>query len=198
MVRMASRGLQVMEALCLDILHSDWHDYLRAGVNEDRLLKAGWLGQIAQRWGLSVNSAPDAETIATIQKLRALMQRMVRAYIQGDVPAETDVAALNAYLEAIPSRPYLVRDGESWQLRQIPLISGWSRVPGETVISFANLLAHHDPARLKQCENPACRWIFYDESANRSRQWCEDACANLMRVRRFRAHHKIGANRQYQ
>ncbi|TMC65135.1 MAG: CGNR zinc finger domain-containing protein [Chloroflexota bacterium] len=44
------------------------------------------------------------------------------------------------------------------------------------------------------CENPDCRWVYYDESANQNRRWCEDSCANLMRVRRFRARHQ-GSNR---
>jgi predicted RNA-binding Zn ribbon-like protein len=71
----------------------------------------------------------------------------------------------------------------------VPLRNDWQWVLGEVATSFAILLTQHDPSRIKQCENPDCRWIYYDESANQTRRWCEDTCANLMRVRKYRAHH---------
>ena len=179
-----------MEALCLDVLHSDWHDYRGTGIDEDKLLKSGWLEQLAARWDMTVTNSPDADTIATFQELRSLMQRMVQSLLQKQMPEEDDIATLNTYLDTAPSRPHLVVAGRAFQLQQVPLNNDWRRILGEVAASFANLLAYHDPSRLKQCENPDCRWIYYDESANQTRQWCEDSCANLMRVRRFRARHK--------
>ncbi|MDQ6660902.1 MAG: CGNR zinc finger domain-containing protein [Chloroflexota bacterium] len=176
-----------MDALCLDILNSDWHDYRGTGKDEDRLLKPGWLEQLVARWDLSVAHPPDANIIAALQKLRFLMQRMVQTFLQEKVPSEKDIAALNTYLDAAPSRKHLVREDEHYHLQQVPLNNDWQWVMGEVAASFATLLAHHDTSRIKQCENPNCRWVYYDESWNQSRRWCEEPCANLMRVRRFRA-----------
>jgi predicted RNA-binding Zn ribbon-like protein len=54
--------------------------------------------------------------------------------------------------------------------------------------SAAELLAEGEPARLRVCANSACSWMFYDETRNSSRRWCEGAiCGNLIKVRRFRA-----------
>ena len=55
--------------------------------------------------------------------------------------------------------------------------------------SFAEILAFGEPERIKICQNPDCLWIFYDNSKNHSRKWCENAtgCGNLIKVRRFRA-----------
>jgi predicted RNA-binding Zn ribbon-like protein len=194
MGKLVFRELQLMNALCLDVLNSDWHDYRGTGKHEDRLLKPGWLQQLVARRGLRVASPPDANAIAALQSLRALMQHMVQAFLQQQAPSEQDIAMLNSYLDTAPFKLHLVRIGEHYQTRQLPLNNDWHWVLGEVAASFAALLAHHDPSRIKQCENPDCRWVYYDESANQNRRWCEDSCANLMRVRRFRARRQ-GSNR---
>ena len=41
--------------------------------------------------------------------------------------------------------------------------------------------------RLKACKNPGCRWVYYDQSRNRSRAWCSmAACGNRAKARAFR------------
>ncbi len=41
--------------------------------------------------------------------------------------------------------------------------------------------------RLKGCANDTCRWLFYDESKNRSKKWCEmQACGNVINARAYR------------
>src|SRR5207244_1417681 len=78
--------------------------------------------------------------------------------------------------------------GEKFELEMVPLARDWRWVMAEIAASFADLLAKHDSKRLKICENPNCRWIFYDESKSRTRRWCtNNKCANLWKVRRFRA-----------
>ncbi|MFL5627241.1 MAG: CGNR zinc finger domain-containing protein [Ktedonobacteraceae bacterium] len=178
-----------MDALCLDVLNSDWHDYRGIGKNEDRLLKPGWPEQLAARWGFPVSGPPDAHTLAALQSLRSLMQHIVQTLLQQQLPTAEDIAALNTYLDGAPSRLHLRRVGKHLQLQQVPLHNDWDRVLGEAAISFATLLTDQDPARIKQCENPDCRWVYLDESANQSRRWCEESCANLMRVRRYRSRH---------
>ncbi len=176
-----------MDMLCLDILNSDWHDYRGTSKDENRLLSIEWWKRLIARWNFSVENLPDANTIATFHELRALMQRVVQALLQQHAPTEQDIILLNSYLDKIPSKLELRAKDEHFQLQQVPLNSGWENVLGEVAVSFAMLLAQHDISRIKQCENPDCRWVYYDESANQTRRWCEDSCANLIRVRRFRA-----------
>lgn len=176
-----------MDALCLDILNSDWHDYRHAGKGEDRLLRTGWVEQLVAQWGLAVSASPDAETISALQSLRSLMQRMVQTLLQNEPLAEQDMAELNSYLNAAPSQMLLLREDERYQLQQVPLNHDWRWMLREVALSFATLLTQHDATRVKLCENPDCRWVYYDESPYHNRRWCEDTCANLMRVRQFRA-----------
>lgn len=179
-----------MDMLCLDVLHSDWHDYRGTGKDEDRLLTPEWWGQLIARWHLSVESLPDASTVSAFRSLRTLMEHIIQTLLQQHVPLEQDITLLNSYLDNAPSKLKLTNVGKHVQLQQVALATDWKRVLGEVAISFATLLATYDSSRIKQCENPDCRWVYYDESGNQSRRWCEASCANLMRVRRFRGRHQ--------
>ncbi|MEW6242773.1 MAG: CGNR zinc finger domain-containing protein [Bacillota bacterium] len=82
---------------------------------------------------------------------------------------------------------------QCYQLEMLPAYRNWGWVMAEIALSFARLLLN-DYTRVKMCANPACRWVFYDESGNRTRRWCEERyCGNLMKVRRFRARQKAGS-----
>jgi predicted RNA-binding Zn ribbon-like protein len=177
-----------MDALCLDVLNSEWHDSRHSGRDKDRLEEAGWLEQLVTRWGFSTGGSPGGNKIEDMRSLRTLMQRIAWGLQQGQDPAEEDLALLNAYLDAMPTKWQFARKGGHYQLKQVSLNSDWHEFIGEVALSFARLLIR-DTSRIKQCKNPDCRWFYYDESANRSRRWCDDSCANLMRVRRFRTRH---------
>jgi predicted RNA-binding Zn ribbon-like protein len=41
--------------------------------------------------------------------------------------------------------------------------------------------------RLKGCANDTCQWLFYDQSKNRSKKWCEmQTCGNAINARAYR------------
>ncbi len=47
--------------------------------------------------------------------------------------------------------------------------------------------------RLKLCENPECRWAFYDNSRNRSGSWCRTGlCGNRLTNRAYRERRRAG------
>ena len=48
--------------------------------------------------------------------------------------------------------------------------------------------------RLKLCENPECRWAFYDNSRNKSGSWCRmGLCGNRLKNRAYRERHRSTA-----
>jgi predicted RNA-binding Zn ribbon-like protein len=59
-------------------------------------------------------------------------------------------------------------------------------IMAEVAQSFVRL-ADMDAGRLRMCENPACRWFFYDETRSRTKRCCDATCASLVKVRRYRA-----------
>ncbi|WP_338258528.1 CGNR zinc finger domain-containing protein [Dictyobacter halimunensis] len=173
----------------LDLVNTDWHDYRGSGRHEDRLLRPGMLEQLLEHWGIEGMEQATDETIAGLQRLRALIQLVIHPLLEKRLPEQDELAALNVYLEQAPTRLLVSRDEQLIQLQQLPCRRDWSWVYGEIAASFAHTLAERDPFRIKQCENPDCLWTYYDESSTASRRWCEGPCANIMRVRRYRARH---------
>lgn len=125
-------------------------------------------------------------------ELRELLFRVFEAVASGGVPAEADLGALNAALSAAPARTRLERrDG-----RHVWLLG--DRAPRlETVLapalwSAGDLLAGARSARVRQCANPRCGWLFLDDSKGGNRRWCSmSSCGN-----RAKAHRHYAKRRQ--
>jgi predicted RNA-binding Zn ribbon-like protein len=55
-------------------------------------------------------------------------------------------------------------------------------------MSAADLLTSDAVERVRECDNPECRWLFLDTSRNHTRRWCDmKICGNRMKARRFKA-----------
>ena len=51
---------------------------------------------------------------------------------------------------------------QKYRMRLTPVARGLDAVLFAIVESFATFLVDGDPERLRLCENPDCRWVFYD------------------------------------
>ena len=178
-----------MDALCLDFINSEFRDF-RGRWSRDDLQQPGWLEQFLARWELQIASPPAAAPLTDLIALRTLLQHMIETLVNGQLSTH-DQITLNAILLKAPLHRQLVHSTAGYQLTMEPLQKDWDWVQAEIAAAFAHLLTAHDTRRLKICANPHCRWIFYDDSKSRTRRYCTpDKCANLLKVRRFRARHK--------
>lgn len=178
-----------MDTLCLDFINSEFRDFRGRWVRDD-LQQQGWLEQFLVKWGLQVDQPPEATTLTTLIALRALLRSMIETMTEEHI-TDHDQTKLNAVLLKMPLSRRLVKDTAGYRLEMVPLKQDWDCVQAEIAASFAHLLVYQDPRRLKICANTNCRWVFYDESKSRTRRYCTpDKCANLLKARRFRAHHK--------
>jgi predicted RNA-binding Zn ribbon-like protein len=178
-----------MDALCIQFINSEFRDFRGRWIRDD-LLQPGWLEQFLVKWQLQVEAPIDAATIAALVTLRTLLRSMLEALADGQISDE-DQARFNAILLKIPLRRFLVKDAEEYRLEIVPLKKDWDWVQAEIAASFAHMLTAHDPRRLKVCANTFCRGVFYDDSKSRTKRYCtSDKCANLWKVRRFRARQK--------
>jgi predicted RNA-binding Zn ribbon-like protein len=85
-------------------------------------------------------------------------------------------------------------EGERYQVKLSPTGLHWPNVMAEIAASFAETISEGEPSRIRICNNPNCLWIYYDDTRNRSKRYCDDKlCGNLMKVRRFRARKKAEA-----
>ena len=178
-----------MEMACLDFLNSEFRDF-RGRWQRDDLLNPGWFETFLARWGLQIDLPPETAPLKEFEVLRTTMTRIVEAIPTGN-PAQDDLNELNTIMQRVPSTMQISWDGLEFHLEALPLKKDWQWVMMELAASFSDLLVHHDTLRVKVCENPYCRSIFYDESKSRTKRWCtNDKCANLWKVRRFRERHK--------
>lgn len=180
---------RTMDALYLDFVNSEFRDF-RGRWSRDELEQPGWVEAFLLTWGLDVESPLDAPTRARLVALRSLLSHVIETLAnEGQIP-EQDREALNAVLLPVPLHRHLGKERQGYQVEMVPVKRDWEWVQAEIVASFLQMLVSQDAQRLKRCANPHCRWVFYDESKSRTKQYCTaDKCANLMKVRRFRARH---------
>ena len=177
-----------MDALYLDFVNSEFRDFRGRWVR-DELEQPGWVEAFLLKWGLEVESPLDATTQTSLVALRSLLSRGIEALPEEGQMVEQDQDALNAVLLKVPLRRHLKKESQRYQVEMVPMQRNWDWVQAEIVASFVDFLVSHDTRRLKMCANPNCRWVFYDESKSRTKQYCtSEKCANLMKIRRFRAH----------
>jgi predicted RNA-binding Zn ribbon-like protein len=180
-----------VEWLCIDFLNSDWRDWRGSGRRENRLDKPDWMEQFFQQWDLHAPFPADEPHKLALLELRERMRSMVESIASGGSLATEDLSELNRVLALAPSHTRVIPAEEGYCLEQVSLVEGWDQVMARIAGSFADLLAHQDVRRIKICDNDDCKWVYFDESKNRVRRWCNDKmCGNLMKVRRFRERQK--------
>ncbi|MGE5236809.1 MAG: CGNR zinc finger domain-containing protein [Acidobacteriota bacterium] len=177
-----------MDPLWTDLVNSDWHDHRGSGRREDRIGNDAWLARFLARAGWSARRLPGAVDRDRLRALRRLLRGVVDRLLSDQAVPARDLAALNRCLAAFPQVQRLEEREGGLSLTAAPVAGGIERVLGAVALSFADLLAHGDPSRIKVCANPDCRWVLYDASRNRTRRWCEGAvCGSLIKVRHFRS-----------
>ena len=104
--------------------------------------------------------------------------------------SDAQIDELNAILALTPVMQQAQRMGNEICLQTVPLQTGWTWILTQIAASWVDLLTRTRSERLKVCANPACHWVFVDQSHNQSRRWCRQvACGNLIKVRHYRAQH---------
>lgn len=160
-----------MDFLCLDFINS------RFGTDD------AWLRPLCDKWGLA---EPEAGVRVALPRLRdTLYQAACECSKTGSLSFGL-LEDLNTYLEPVKLHILLECDDAGFHIREVPEYVENALLPYRIVMSFVDLTANHDTERLKVCENPDCGWVFYDESKSRTRRWCDNTCASLIKVRRFR------------
>lgn len=170
---------------CIDLVNSCFTDYLGGGEPTDRLGSREW-----QQWFFGrhwLDTGDDEVAVEDLVALRRDLRRILSKWSQEAGVGVRDVRLLDRRVRdaSLRQRVTVTTAGIAMQLE--PLQRDWSSVVATIAASAVELLSEGDPKRLKTCANPACSWMFYDTTINRSKQFCSTSpCASLVRVRRFR------------
>lgn len=110
-----------------------------------------------------------ASAMAVLRRRRRVVRRLVEPLADGESPDRRATSELNDLLLSAPSP------------RKIdPVTLEWIWTPPEcledvaapVIFDAAELVVEADHRRVGKC---TCGWLFYDQSRNRSRRWCDMA-----------------------
>ncbi|MGH2700502.1 MAG: CGNR zinc finger domain-containing protein [Actinomycetota bacterium] len=205
-----------MDLMFIDFVNSEWYD--GHGRLNDRLLTPQWLSAFRPRWDFGGRrpSAPDEENVhpyfrpesgpleetpppagssgprrrrlEELHALRSLLRGIVETVAADRKIPTAEIKQLNAFLEKADVHHRMKESAGELRLETIPLLDHDEALVGSIALSAAEYFASGDRQRLKICGNSGCRWVFYDNSKNRSRRWCDsNLCGNLFKVRRYRS-----------
>ncbi len=140
---------------------------------------AGWLVD----HGLLARSAPVTRRDLTDAKrfreaLRDLFDR------PGEMLDSSAVREFNRAIAAARLQPRLQPRGTSLLM---PHAAGVDGALGRVGAVLLDAFSDGSWRRLKTCQAPDCRWVFYDRSRNVSGSWCQPSlCGSRMRMRAHR------------
>lgn len=179
----------VYDQPCLDFVNSAFTDHTGTHMRFDRLDSTEWRNWFLQRWSFRCSARISTDTLARLKRLRA----NVRVALEGRVlPSRHQTESWNRILAA-STLVWRLEEGEvsgagpALAMRLSPVNQNWNAVMAGVVASLCELAVSGDLNKVKRCGNPHCSFLFFDDSANRTRRWCDPAiCGNLVRVRAFR------------
>jgi predicted RNA-binding Zn ribbon-like protein len=175
----------VSDHLCVDLVNSRFSDHLGSGVSYDRLLVPEWRCWFLLRCGLEPPDSVSQLTLRKLTRLRTLLRELMTSHRKPNISA---IRELNDYLQDAPS--FIEMSQRGGRLRQAPRwqCPPWSAAAAQVIGSYLDILEAGQVSQIRVCENPACSFVFIDESRNRRRRWCDATiCGNLMHVRAHRS-----------
>lgn len=123
----------------------------------------------------------DAATLGEALTVREAMHGCFSASAAGRPLPDDKLATLNATLADAPPRQRITRGG--WEVGMSEVSVGALLAP--VLWSAADLLVGRRLERVRQCANPACGWLFLDDSKSGNRRWCSmSACGNRAKAHR--------------
>jgi predicted RNA-binding Zn ribbon-like protein len=171
--------------LWIDFANSLAHDPLGHAPPSDRLDDREWLDKFLAEHDLQP-VARSRSAMSELRALRALLHRLAFSMATEGEVGDDELGSLDHILRSTRVRAGITRKGDRYECRMAADATPLVNAKFAVAASCAEFLASGDLTRIRLCENPDCRWIFFDASRNRTRRWCADSCGNLIKVRRFR------------
>lgn len=176
-----------MNFLCLDFVNSRW--YIAHKPFSDPLNDPKWSAQFCNRWSLPEITA-SMHGFDKLMAFREFMFQTLMKLCTEQIIGSREMAELNQILLRGNPQKILIRQGDRYLLETHQQSDGITWIMYQIAWSFTALITEYPLAYLKKCGNPACDWIFYDDSKSHTRKWCDNKCASLMKVRKYRASRK--------
>jgi predicted RNA-binding Zn ribbon-like protein len=117
--------------------------------------------------------------------LREGFYRLFAAIAAGRAPDAADLALLNRWVERVYPHLAVVANDAGFTLGWRPEPATPDAILRRLVRSAVDVLTHDALDRVKQCTGRDCGFLFFDETRNNSRRWCEmSLCGNRAKAQR--------------
>ena len=171
--------------LCLDFAQTGDMGW---GTRYERLTSpselARWLA--LSTLGAAVRSVTRADLARAI-RLRGAVWRIAKSILDEERPRAADIRLLNAEAQRPALARELLADGKSLRWHRPSVGAALATIAADAVMLFGD---EAQRARLRRCENPDCRVVFFDDSRPGSRRWCAaNRCGDRLRARAYRERH---------
>ena len=136
-----------------------------------------------RKW-FDAHPAAAAPVFAEAIGIRETLYRLFHSLATGSAPASEDIRRLNGALGATAPRASLARAerGFGWRIEAKPTAAA---ILAPVLWSAADMLVGADCARVRECANHRCLWLFLDQSKNGTRRWCSmQSCGNRAKAHR--------------
>jgi predicted RNA-binding Zn ribbon-like protein len=142
----------------------------------------------------AADPAAAPRTLAQVRRLREQLHRVLLPLARNQRPDTDDVTALHGLLMPALQRVEVVTTmPTTWS----PRVATLADLPDQLAVRAWLLLQRDDAARLRQCRDDRCGWLFIDRSRSGTRVWCSSAdCGNRTRVRRHYNRHHVSTTEQ--
>jgi predicted RNA-binding Zn ribbon-like protein len=136
---------------------------------------------------LPENDAVAAQTLMMqAERLANGMRFAFRAMIRGSRIHREWIEPINEILRVTEGHDELEWDGNVWRLEFLAKEEGLEWLLAAIARSGAELIAAGARGGLRECSNPNCHLLFYDDSRTHRRRWCSMAlCGNRSKVAAF-------------
>jgi predicted RNA-binding Zn ribbon-like protein len=172
-----------LEALILEFLNTDW--IIRCQGKADPLYNEAWLNSYFKKVTGSDIESNETLSIQMIN-LRTLFINSIEALVNEELNLDVLIIELNKYFAVVPGVRKIINDEDEYDMSFKTDQVTDDFILAELCFLMYQLLFESEKERVKICENPDCKYIFFDNSRNKSKRHCYEGCANIMKVRRFR------------
>jgi predicted RNA-binding Zn ribbon-like protein len=126
-----------------------------------------------------------AEIFSSAIAFRELIYRIFHALASRASVNEADLEDLNRALRDAPPRAAIRSEGDGfgWEIEESKPSACSILAP--VLWSAGDLLVGPQLAKLRECSNAKCLWLFLDDSKNGTRRWCSmQSCGNRAKAHR--------------
>ena len=122
------------------------------------------------------------------RSLRETIYQVNSRVIAGRQPGDKLLRSLTAAHAEMLAVATLTPNEDNYAWTWNPKIELTAAILGPITVSALTLLIQADLSRIKQCHGNNCGWLFFDDTKNKSRQWCDmSVCGNRAKASAHRA-----------